>query len=172
MTRHSNRLIVPGLLLALAACGDSGTNAPTAYDLLVELRWLHVIGDCEVTAGNPGEFVYRIVISRPLIESDIYETPDFPAEAGVHTLGDGANVELFGNNLQLLDVPIDATTAISLVLSAIEYDPSGYDPDMNFRTEIDVLPFNASTPLDRTTSVGATNACRLEVDYTVNWTAS
>ncbi len=29
-----------------------------------------------------------------------------------------------------------------------------------------------ATPVDRTTSVGATNACRLELDYTVNWTAS
>jgi hypothetical protein len=147
--------------------------------LSIEILQIFVIGDCESTAGNPGEFSYRGVVQLggiagiPGPPPDEHETSGFPSEAGAVELSEDVSpVALANADLTLMGVTADRVADVTLTFSVIEWDTGMQDPDMSFRIVEGQVPFDASRDLIRAIDVGASNACRLSFEFLVHWSVS
>lgn len=173
------RAAVALLGFAAAGCGSSPTEpeaaAPATWTVNVELPRIYVVGDCEDTPGNPGEFAWRAYLNVPvpLGDSDVVETSGFPAEGGALPYSEDASpIVLADTELSVTGVAPEDVGTVSLTFSVVEWDPSGQDSRMAFRQSAVIIPGPSTTPRLRAVDVGASFDCRLSFEFEATWTQS
>lgn len=172
MTTAMTRAKVTTAGLALATLlGCSSTTAPvTAYDLFIELQKIHVIGDCEDTPGNPGEFAYSIVLALSPTAYSVHETHNFPDASGALPYSeDDSPIVLAGTDVRLLGIPAEDTDMVALSFWVREHDPGGWDSDMPAEALV-VVPFQTVNPPVGFITIGRSSACQLKLEYQAFWT--
>lgn len=162
-----------GLAFAtLLGCSNATAPEPTAYDLMIEMRKIHVTGDCEDTPGNPGEFAYRMTAQLATTgASSTHETNLFPDGSGALPYSeDDTPIVLAGTDVRLFDIPLEDIERVFLTFGAIEFDPGGRDPDMNFEQVAVPVLFRIVNPPVGLVTVGGSSACRLTLEFQPFWT--
>lgn len=171
--KTTTRSAVLLLLAVAAACGADSPTEPTAYDLHIELTDIYVIGDCESTPGNPGEFAWRVTVTAPLGKYDVEETNGFPAEFGALPYSEDASpIVLAGTDLNLEGIAVADVADAYLQFSAIEWDGGSYDPNMAFRQVLVPVPQLDDSGSTHGVDVGASFSCMLSFEFVTTWTGA
>ena len=171
--RHVRRFFPLLFVGAVAAACESETPiAPdVSYSVLIDVNGMRVIGDCEVTAGNEGEFVWQIVANHPEDRraSRSVQTDNFPATTGQVTVGEGAYL-LATYQLTLSNIPDPMKNDVTMRFLVTEHDPGGPDPDMDLRTATAFLAFNPTEEQYGESVIGSSSACQVVWDFGYRWT--
>jgi hypothetical protein len=159
--------------VAAAACGDSTAPEPTSYSVAIDVHGFWVIGDCEATAGNDGEFVWQIVANNPTNRraSQSYATANFPAADGQVEVGEGAYLQA-RQTFNLTDIAPDDRNSATLSFLMTEHDPGGPDPNMDLRRQEGALLFALDEEQQGVVVIGSATACQVSWDYDYTWSGS
>ncbi len=128
--RHLASLLpMLAMLVFAAGCGDDDggtgpavTGEPTHYDLTLKMSSIWAIENCEATAGDPGEFRYRLILRMP---------------------------DEFGNQVVIHDTGSQAATIPDgdrqgIVMDAVTFRRIN-DPDAAFQVEFWIGEYDGST---------------------------
>jgi hypothetical protein len=135
--------------------------APRRFRVVVQGDEITVVGDCD-SIGGQGDFV---IVGQ--FDAGNPESFSFGTRSNTVQLGDGATVDLSGEQSSSRAIDEGSTVDWSASFAVSEVDVGGDDPNMNGRTASDSGVISAPRdPQSRTISVGS-GSCRVDMSFTV-----